>query len=109
MTIKQRVKSRADGLDLRAATIAKHLGILPQYVNNWFSRDSIPQQYLFDVARYLNCDAEWLATGKGSPDDTTVKELDLRARQTASRVSNLSIRDQALISDMITHIENGHK
>lgn len=68
-TTKQRIDQRLTALGMSKSNLARILGqkldrkILPQYINNFTARDSIPAEYLPAMASILKCSQEWLLTG----------------------------------------------
>lgn len=63
MALKQRVEKQLKIIDQTKSWLAAQLGVEKQGLNNWLVREKIPEAYLFNAARLLNCDPEWLATG----------------------------------------------
>lgn len=72
--IKTRVEQRLKVVHLNKAELAKKMGLSTQTVNNWFARDNIPVDKLFMAAEILQCDPQWLNTGKAKNEGLFVAE-----------------------------------
>lgn len=78
-----RIKTLCELKDLQ------NIGISPQLISNWKSRNSIPKaDDLYKIAKFLNVSMEWLLTGENSnnelPPDiqkTVIKLLTLSEKQ----------------------------
>lgn len=63
-TLKQRVENRLLHINKTKVDLASALGESGQNINNWLKRGSIPYPKRDRVAEFLECDTEWLITGK---------------------------------------------
>ncbi len=64
----ERLRNLLDMREIPRKDFASALGVSPQSVNNWFSRD-LPGQHLVRAAAFLGVRPEWLATGEGAMTD----------------------------------------
>lgn len=67
-TVKDRLELRLQAVGSSKANFARKIGAEPQNITHWQNRNQIPVSWLYKAARFLKCDAEWLATGHGDPE-----------------------------------------
>ncbi|KAA3639424.1 MAG: hypothetical protein DWP95_10280 [Proteobacteria bacterium] len=72
-TLKDRVLTRLNKLDMTQTEVAKILSIDRQRFSNWLSRGSIPANSIFNVASILKCDPEWLQFGTDKNPDNRIE------------------------------------
>jgi transcriptional regulator with XRE-family HTH domain len=67
-TLPERLQWALDHTEHTQASLAREIGISKGAVGQWMSGDTehIRPAYLFDAARVLRVEAEWLATGRGA-------------------------------------------
>lgn len=67
-TLPERLRWALDHAGHTQASLARDIGISKGAVGQWMSGDTehIRPAYLFDAARVLRVEAEWLATGRGA-------------------------------------------
>lgn len=70
-TLKQRVENRLLHINKTKVDLASALGESGQNINNWLKRGSIPYPKRDRVAEFLECDTEWLITGKMNDQKVT--------------------------------------
>ena len=73
-SVKIRVEQRLADTGMNKPDLARKIGISTQALNNWFNRDNIPGDKLFEVAKELGCDPKWLNTGEEIDQDSGVQE-----------------------------------
>lgn len=65
-TLAERIQSRLDALNLKAAVVAREAGLKPDYVRDVLrgSKKSISAEQAAALARILQCNLNWLVTGE---------------------------------------------
>jgi phage repressor protein C with HTH and peptisase S24 domain len=68
MTLSNRIKIAMDAADMKQADLARACGVKPPSVSGWLSGKAkfLRGENLLKVARALNVDQEWLASGRGT-------------------------------------------
>ncbi len=65
----QRILERRKALGLTQLDVAKGAKVSKQAVSKWEKGDSFPKgESLFLLAKVLKCDANWILTGRGTPE-----------------------------------------
>lgn len=66
-TLSERIKGRLDALSHKPAALAAYCKVSRSAVSKWLNNPSvkIEGENLLKAAEFLECDPEWLATGKG--------------------------------------------
>jgi len=79
-TLRERLKTRLRDVRLTQRELADRIGIENQQnITHWMKSGTIPAERLFDVARTLGCNPEWLLTGRGSEDASSALTVDAGA------------------------------
>lgn len=61
-----RLKKRMKELDIKGADITRAIGISSAGITKWNKGEATPEQYLLPLAKFLQCDPQWLLHGTGS-------------------------------------------
>lgn len=61
-----RLKKRMKELDIKGADITRAIGISSAGITKWNKGEAAPEQYLLPLAKFLQCDPQWLLHGTGS-------------------------------------------
>ena len=71
-TLADRIKQRLSDLDKTQADLAKYCKVKPPSVSKWLSggTKTLQGQNLLRASEFLECDPDWLASGKGFWADT---------------------------------------
>jgi len=59
----------------RKSEIARAIGVPPQNLSNWISRNAIPSEHVFAVSKALDINPEWLINGCGEKESSNVVPL----------------------------------
>lgn len=92
MDFSDRVKSRMQALNLGPSELADMVGVTKSSVSHWTSgANQSGGKHLVALARALECDVAWLATGEGRATDAVAissysKAAESRAREEAAAV-----------------------
>ena len=97
----KRIKLALERAGMNNAELARAIDVSPSTVGKWVHEESevgkIEAQNLFDAAKVLRVDAEWLATGKGEPHPTPGS-----ARITPEQASMLEAYDALSVQSRMT-------
>lgn len=81
MDFSDRVKSRMQALQISSVELAQQVGVSKGSVTHWTNgTNQAGGQRLIALARVLECDATWLATGAGVPPKAIGELVDARER-----------------------------
>ncbi|QDQ25978.1 helix-turn-helix transcriptional regulator [Chitinimonas arctica] len=67
MTLAERIRKRLDVIGRRPADLARYVGVKPPSISKWMNggTKSVEGENLLRAAEYLQCNPNWLATGRG--------------------------------------------
>jgi predicted transcriptional regulator len=114
-TLSNRIQERLSALNKTQADLAKYCKIKPPSVSKWLngSTKNLQGQNLLRASEFLECDPDWLASGKGfwavKETDNTLSQMNKTSPYTISvlggDILNRFIINTSDIQANITHIE----
>ena len=108
MTIRKRVELQLKRINQTKTWLAAELRVEKQNLNNWLSRNKIPEGHLFTAAKLLQCDAEWLATGATQSNQVTEPKASYDLDSALEKeIRNLSPDDTEKVASFIAGLKAG--
>jgi transcriptional regulator with XRE-family HTH domain len=102
----ERMKLALTLADMTPAQLASRIEVTPQAVGRWLRDevDDIMSHHLFNAAKAMEVDAEWLSTGSGEPRPNN-GTLSFTGRLLAEKIGTKSEATQRLLNDLLDHLD----